>query len=243
MSELLPFDFDGNAVRVVLREDAPWFVAKDVCQCLGIVWKGSDSTGPHLDDDEWRGAVVPTPGGPQKMSCVSESGLYALIFTSRKPEARRFRRWVTGEVLPSIRSTGGYGRPTLAAAVGGLPSGLRAKAMHAAVQAVRLTGGTEADIERLFVTYCGWLSMEKPRLPAPDWTEQLERWISRHLDRTNTTSTKSMRLYEHFKGFLRGQGWNQPMPSVRVWGEHMNARFRRIKSGGMRYYVSLREDE
>jgi len=241
MSELLPFDFDGNAVRVVLREDAPWFVAKDVCNVLDI--SDHHQAVERLDDDERGRYSIPTIKGLREAKVVSESGLYALIFTSRKPEARRFRRWVTGEVLPSIRRTGGYGRPPLAAAVGGLPSGLRAKAMHAAVQAVRLTGGTEADIERLFVTYCGWLSMEKPRLPAPDWTGQLERWISRHLDRTNTASTKSMRLYEHFKGFLREQGWDQPMPSVRVWGEHMNARFRRIKSDRMRYYVSLREDE
>lgn len=108
---LTPFLFEGEAlVRVVVIDDSPWFVAKDACAALGIVWKGSDSTGPlgNLDDDEKGVSQIPTLGGPQDVVIISESGLYAFIMKSRKPAARRFRRWVTGEVLPAIRRTGRY---------------------------------------------------------------------------------------------------------------------------------------
>lgn len=78
---------------------------------LGIAWKGSGNSGTpsSLDDDERGSVIVDTLGGPQEVGAVTESGLYALIFRSRKPAAVRFRKWVTSEVLPTIRSTGGYG--------------------------------------------------------------------------------------------------------------------------------------
>lgn len=85
----------------------PWFVAKDVCQVLGIE-KYRDAVS-RLDEDERESVLVDTLGGIQKMTAVSESGLYSLIFQSRKAEARKFRKWVTSEVLPSIRKKGYYG--------------------------------------------------------------------------------------------------------------------------------------
>ena len=85
----------------------PWFVAKDICEVLGIE-KYRDAVS-RLDEDERESVLVDTLGGMQRMSAVSESGLYSLIFQSRKPEARKFRKWVTGEVLPSIRKKGYYG--------------------------------------------------------------------------------------------------------------------------------------
>ena len=84
-----------------------WFVAKDVCKVLGI--SNHKDAVSRLDDDEMRGVgITDLIGRTQRMSAVSESGLYHLVFQSRKPEARKFRRWVTGEVLPQIRMTGGY---------------------------------------------------------------------------------------------------------------------------------------
>lgn len=103
---IIPFIFDTLPVRAVLRDGEPWFVAADVCAVLEIV--DIRQAVERLDNSERGGCTVPTPGGPQEVRAVNESGLYALIFTSRKPEAQRFRRWVTGEVLPSIRKTGGY---------------------------------------------------------------------------------------------------------------------------------------
>lgn len=105
-NDLVKFEFEGRGVRTVVIEDEPWFVAKDVCEILGIV--DPKSSVRNLDDDEKGVHTMPTPGGNQRIFIVSESGLYALIFKSRKENAKRFRRWVTGEVLPQIRKTGKY---------------------------------------------------------------------------------------------------------------------------------------
>lgn len=93
-------------LRTVWIDGEPWFVAKDVCQMLGI--KNPRDAVSRLDDDEKGVAIADTPGGPQEMASVSESGLYSLIFQSAKAEAKVFRRWVTSEVLPALRREGVY---------------------------------------------------------------------------------------------------------------------------------------
>lgn len=100
-----------GSVRVVMQGSEPWFVTKDVCCVLGIEWKGSATMGP-LDDDEKDVHTMDTPGGAQEMSIISEAGLYSLILRSRKPEAKAFKRWVTHDILPSIRKTGSYSAPS-----------------------------------------------------------------------------------------------------------------------------------
>jgi prophage antirepressor-like protein len=97
---------NGIHVRCVVLNDEPWFVAKDVCQALDIE-KHRDAIST-LHDDERGSVVVDTLGGKQTMGAVNESGLYALIFRSRKPAAQAFRKWVTSEVLPEIRRRGRY---------------------------------------------------------------------------------------------------------------------------------------
>lgn len=87
-------------------EGEPWFVAADVCRALGL--GNSSKAVMPLDDDEKGITICNTPGGEQKMVIVSEPGLYSLIVRSRKPEAKAFKRWITHEVIPSIRKTGGY---------------------------------------------------------------------------------------------------------------------------------------
>lgn len=100
------FQNAGFKVRVIMRDGEPWFVAKDVCTCLEIA-NVSDACS-RLDEDE-RGIVsTDTPSGKQEMLVVSEPGLYSLIGSSKKPEAKAFKRWVNHEVLPSIRKTGSY---------------------------------------------------------------------------------------------------------------------------------------
>ena len=96
-----------GAVRVVEHEGEPWFVAKDVCECLELT--DVSKTISLLDDDEKGTNSIRTPGGKQDMLIVSEPGLYSLILRSRKPEAKAFKRWIVHEVIPSIRRTGGYG--------------------------------------------------------------------------------------------------------------------------------------
>lgn len=99
-------------IRNVMVDGEPWFVAKDICDALGIS-KYRDAI-TKLDEDERMSIFVDTPGGRQSMTSVNESGLYLLIFQSRKPEAKTFRKWVTKEVLPNIRKHGFYMTPETA---------------------------------------------------------------------------------------------------------------------------------
>jgi prophage antirepressor-like protein len=109
-SAVVPFRFESHEVRALNINGDPWFVAKDVCSVLEIEWRGSSSVS-FLDDDEKGVRDFRTPGGEQEMIVISESGLYTLIIRSNKPQAKPFRKWVTAEVLPSIRKTGGYVLP------------------------------------------------------------------------------------------------------------------------------------
>ena len=93
-------------VRVVECEGEPWFVAKDVCECLELT--DVSKTISLLDDDEKGTNSIRTPGGEQQMLVISEPGLYSLILRSRKPEAKAFKRWIIHEVAPSIRKRGLY---------------------------------------------------------------------------------------------------------------------------------------
>lgn len=110
MSTVIPFNFNDHAVRVLTREGEPWFVLADVCDVLEI--GNPTMAARRLDNDEKGVNTIETLGGPQETSIINESGLYTLILTSRKAEAKRFRKWVTAEVLPSIRKTGSYALPT-----------------------------------------------------------------------------------------------------------------------------------
>jgi prophage antirepressor-like protein len=100
------FSFEGADVRVLNRSDEPWWVLADVCDVLSIA--NPRNVSAKLDEDEKGVQIVDTLGGPQETTIINESGLYSLILTSRKPAAKRFKKWVTAEVLPSIRKTGGY---------------------------------------------------------------------------------------------------------------------------------------
>ncbi|MFO1100014.1 MAG: Bro-N domain-containing protein [Xanthobacteraceae bacterium] len=104
----VPFSFEGQPVRIIDRDGNPWFVLADVCRVLEI--EQPTRAAERLDEDEKGVTTIHTPGGRQEMLIISESGLYSLVLTSRKPAAKRFKKWVTSEVIPSIRKTGGYGK-------------------------------------------------------------------------------------------------------------------------------------
>ncbi len=104
---LIPFQFDDLQLRAITDDlGEPWFVAGDVAAALG--YRDAPTLTRILDEDEKGTHLVCTLGGDQESTVISESGLYNAIFNSRRPEAKRFRKWVTGEVLPSIRKTGAY---------------------------------------------------------------------------------------------------------------------------------------
>lgn len=93
-------------VRTIEQNGEPWFIARDVCECLSI-GKYRDAVS-RLEEDERGSVEMDTPGGRQSLSAVNEYGLYSLVLSSRKPEAKEFKRWITHEVIPAIRKTGGY---------------------------------------------------------------------------------------------------------------------------------------
>lgn len=162
-NEILPQEFDSpefGRLRVVQGEDGePWFVAKDVCDALGIATNHLREEGRGLDDDEvstlpnWEGrGVAPL--------IVSEAGLYSLVLKSRKPEARAFKRWVTHDVLPSIRKRGGY----MVARADETPEQLLARALKLADATLQ-----ERDARIASLT---------PKAEFYDATMKGERWMS-----------------------------------------------------------------
>ncbi|MCY8022045.1 phage antirepressor [Bacillus licheniformis] len=100
------FNYQDQQVRTVVKDNEPWFVAKDVCSVLEI--KNNRDALARLDEDEKGVVLTDTLGGTQELTAVNEPGLYSLILGSRKPEAKQFKRWITHEVIPTIRKTGGY---------------------------------------------------------------------------------------------------------------------------------------
>lgn len=180
------YEFEEQAVRVVMIAGDPWFVASDLAKALGYREARDMTRGLHEDE---RGVhIVDTPGGPQEMNIISESGMYAAIFKSRREEAERFRKWVTGTVLPSIRKTGrfefdGFTPPPLA------PADLDPIRLNASVAAVR-------EARRLFGPAAARSIWTQVGLPAPivdarpmiegdNFAEPLKEWLA---DRSETTA-------------------------------------------------------
>lgn len=131
---------DFGAVRTLSLNGEPWFVAADVCKALGIA--NSRDAVSRLDGDEKGVALTDTPGGAQDVVTVNEPGLYTLVLSSRKPEAKTFKRWITHEVIPAIRKHGGY----IAGQESMTPEELMAKALTVAQ---RTLAEREARISQL----------------------------------------------------------------------------------------------
>lgn len=106
MTECIPFTYGDQPVRVVAIDGEPWFVLADLCKVLDLA--KPSRVAMRIADDMKGAHLMSTPGGDQEMTIVSEAGMYEVIIRSDKPEAAAFRRWVTSEVLPSIRKHGGY---------------------------------------------------------------------------------------------------------------------------------------
>lgn len=181
---LLPFAFDDALVRVFTDEIGnPWFVAKDVCRVLGL--ENVSKAVSDLEDDEKGITISDTPGGNQSMLTISESGLYSLIFRSRKPEAKRFRKWVTSEVLPAIRKTGSYAlgsakRLAPPSSSAGLRPMLRERILSDALQAARLVGAsTREEVRELYDHFCDLVSAGA-FVPLTD-NSPVRRWAAENL--------------------------------------------------------------
>lgn len=107
-NELMIFNNpEFGQMRTIEVEGEPWFVGKDVAAALGYS-NPRDALAKHVDNDDKGASQIATPSGKQEMTIINESGLYSLILSSKLPTAKAFKRWVTSEVIPSIRKTGNY---------------------------------------------------------------------------------------------------------------------------------------
>ena len=154
-----------GSIRAISRDGEPWFVAKDVCTALGVA--NSRDALARLDDDEKGVGLTDTLGGAQEMTIINEPGLYTLVLSSRKPEARAFKRWITHEVIPAIRRTGGY----MAARDGETPEETMARAVLIAQDAIIRK---DADISRLRAKTAALA----PKAGMYDACMDGERWMS-----------------------------------------------------------------
>ena len=180
-------------VRVVMQDEDPWFVAKDVCGCLGL---DTSNLSKMLDEDELSTYPVQYTDQVRNLSVVSEPGLYSLILRSRKPEAKAFKRWVTHEVLPSIRKTGGY----LATKPDDTPEVIMARAVLVAQDTIKRLEGRNSELE-------GVVSEMKPKALFADSVASSTSSILvgqlAALIRQNGVDMGQNRLFE----WMRGRGY------------------------------------
>ena len=107
MNELQNFNFEGNEVRTVLINDEPYFVGKDIADILGYS-NTSKAIRDHVDEEDKLTERIVLSGQNREVITINESGMYSLVLSSKLPNAKKFKRWVTNEVLPSIRKHGAY---------------------------------------------------------------------------------------------------------------------------------------
>ncbi|MCM1055545.1 MAG: hypothetical protein NC394_08490 [Bacteroides sp.] len=109
MNEIAKFDYNGLNVRTIIADNEPWFVVRDICAVLGMRPNQGKTLVKHVDKDRLNLIQsVDVRGRQKKLIAVNEAGLYDVLVRSDKSEAKKFRRWVTGEVLPMLRKTGQY---------------------------------------------------------------------------------------------------------------------------------------
>lgn len=107
MNDMQLFTFENQKVRTVTVDGEPYFAGKDVAIILGY-GNPTKAIRTHVDEEDKGGSILDTPGGKQRTTMINESGLYSLILSSKLPSAKKFKRWVTSEVLPSLRKHDAY---------------------------------------------------------------------------------------------------------------------------------------
>ena len=227
MNQIVAFDFESHDVRVVIGQDGePRFVAADLLSTLNLDRKALE----RLDDDEKGVSSIHTPGGQQEMTVVNESGLFNLVLGSRKPEAKRFKRWVTHEVLPSIRKTGSYAAPGSVAALPA-PTQDRVTAILMIGEAVAKVPGVKQGIAMAATLTCiqenTGLSVETMRRALPACNDPLAAVNPTKLGEQIGLSARVVNLRLSALGFQSrndrdeweltdaGQAWGEALPYSR----------------------------
>ena len=175
-----PFHYGDTAVRTITRDGEPWFVLSDLCSVLAI--RNGRDVATRLGDDQKGVAQIDTPGGRQTMTIVNEAGMYEVVIRSDKPEAVSFRRWVTSEVLPTIRKTGTFSvapaAPTLTGPELLAHAVLEAQQMLAAKDEKIAELEPKADLADTYLTSQGGARLVREVAKTLGWKEKdLRRWL------------------------------------------------------------------
>jgi anti-repressor protein len=197
-----------GAVRVIEREGLPWFVAKDVCEALELDNVGQSLS--SLDDDEKNTIIINDgiPGNPNR-AIISEPGLYSLILRSRKPEAKAFKRWITHEVIPAIRRTGGY----MAAGQNDTPESIMARAVLIAqdtitrLQERAVALETQAEVDRPKVVFADSIEVSKSTILVGE--------LAKLIKQSTQYDIGQKRMFDWLRdnGFLHKRGSDRNMPT------------------------------
>ena len=231
MPNIIPFNYEGESVRVSLDEmGEPWFNAKDVCGILGYS-NPRKALADHVDpDDVTKRDAIDEIGRTQQTNHVNESGLYALIFGSHLEAARRFKHWVTREVLPAIRRTGNYAAPDSIGALSA-PTQDRVSAILLIGEAIAKVPGVRHGIAMAATLTCiqqnTGLSVETLRRALPACNEPLAAVNPTRLGELVGLSAKSVNLRLAALGFQHrndrdewelteaGKTWGEALPYSR----------------------------
>lgn len=228
-NEIMNFNFEGADVRVKTdNNNEPWFVAKDVCRVLEI--KEPHRSVASLDEDEKGCHTMTTLGGEQKMTVVNEAGLYSLIMRSRKPEAKAFKRWVTHEVLPSIRKSGGY----IAAKADETPEMIMARAIKLADETINRQKLQLEEKDKKIAEVNKQIEMDKPKVVfaesiAVAKTSILVGEMAKLIKQSTGVEIGQNRFFDYLrdKGYLHSKGSQKNLPTQRS----VNAGWFEVKEG------------
>lgn len=223
------FNFEGADVRVNTDENNnPWFVAKDVAEILG--YSDTNAMTRRMDSDEVKTCADKSSGQVRNIYIISESGLYRAILGSRKPEAKAFKRWVTHEVLPSIRKSGGY----IAAKADETPEMIMARAIKLADETINRQKLQLEEKDKKIAEVHRQIEMDKPKVVfaesiAVAKTSILVGEMAKLIKQSTGVDIGQKRFFEYLrnKGYVHSQGSQRNLPTQRS----VNAEWFEIKEG------------
>ena len=247
MSNIQIFNYNSVEVRTIQNDGEPWFVLKDVCNVLHI--GNSRDVVARLDQDEKGVGQIDTLGGKQEMTIINESGLYNVILRSDKPEAKPFRKWVTSEVLPTIRRHGMYATPdTVEKMLADPDTTIKLLETIKQERAARMALEAKAEADKPKVLFADAVSASHSSILVGDLAKLLRQngveigqnrlfrflrekgYLCSHGDRYNLPTQRSM-----------DRGWfqvkettiNQPDGSIRI------TRTVKVTGKGQQYFINL----
>ena len=207
MSNIQIFNYNSVEVRTIQNDGEPWFVLKDVCNVLHI--GNSRDVVARLDQDEKGVGQIDTLGGKQEMTIINESGLYNVILRSDKPEAKPFRKWVTSEVLPTIRRHGMYATPdTVEKMLADPDTTIKLLETIKQERAARMALEAKAEADKPKVLFADAVSASHSSILVGDLAKLL---------RQNGVEIGQNRLFSFLreKGYLCSQGERYNLPTQR----------------------------